>query len=240
MAEEGTLGMARAHDTTGDDIARGDDASKQELQRRMEEARDSITQTVTEIKDSVVQQYESVKETISETLDWREQFKKRPVAWTAGAVGAGFIAGYGLAAIIKGDGNRSDRYEEDYGYAPRAPRTSAAQSLSSMAASYGQSSGIESEEEDEGPGILQRFQETAVFERLRAEAGAVGNHFVDEVSKTAKQVLLPAAIGAIRGWLEGLIPQKSSSAKSQQSQDGTGATQPSARSSYQPVLERSQ
>src|SRR5882762_10775889 len=109
MADEGTLGLARASDHS-------EELSKAELQRRMDEARDSISQTVTEIKDTVVNQYESVKETISETLDWREQFKKQPVAWSAGAVGAGFIAGYGLAAVIKGphSGNGNGHDHEEY------------------------------------------------------------------------------------------------------------------------------
>ncbi|MBA2525618.1 MAG: hypothetical protein H0V18_07530, partial [Pyrinomonadaceae bacterium] len=71
MAEERTLGLARAREVEDEEV------SKEELQLRMEEARDSITQTVTEIKETVVQQYETVKD----ALDWREQFKKRPVAW---------------------------------------------------------------------------------------------------------------------------------------------------------------
>ena len=36
-------------------------------------------------------------------VDWREQFMKRPVAWTAGALGAGFLVGYGVAACVSGD-----------------------------------------------------------------------------------------------------------------------------------------
>jgi len=98
MAEEGNLGIGRAQDTSDDE------QSKAELQRRMDEARDSISQTVTEIKDSVVHQYESVRESISETLDWREQFRKRPIAWAAGAAGAGFLTGYCVTSMIKGDG----------------------------------------------------------------------------------------------------------------------------------------
>ena len=93
MAEERNLGLARARD------ASGEDPSKEALQRRMEEARDSITNTVTEIKETVAQQYENVKD----ALDWREHFKKRPVAWSVGAAGVGFFVGYGIAAAIKGD-----------------------------------------------------------------------------------------------------------------------------------------
>ena len=94
MAEERNLGLARARDL-GDD----DDVSKEALQRRMEEARDSITNTVSEIKDNVAQQVENVKD----ALDWREHFKKRPVAWSLGAAGVGFFVGYGIAAAVSGD-----------------------------------------------------------------------------------------------------------------------------------------
>ncbi|HYJ86072.1 MAG TPA: hypothetical protein VEW46_08465, partial [Pyrinomonadaceae bacterium] len=84
MAEERTLGLARAREVADEDL------SKEDLQLRMEEARDSIAQTVTEIKETVVHQYENVKD----ALDWREQFKKRPVAWSVGAAGVGFCVGY--------------------------------------------------------------------------------------------------------------------------------------------------
>src|SRR5215813_11269088 len=93
MAEERALGLARAQEqSTGE-------PSKEELQRRMGQARDSITNTVTEIKETVANQVQAVKD----TLDWREQFKKRPVAWSIGAMGVGFLVGYGLAAMVKGE-----------------------------------------------------------------------------------------------------------------------------------------
>jgi len=228
MAEERTLGLARAHDT------RGDEHSKEQLQRRMDETRDSISQTVTEIKDTVVHQYESVKDTISETLDWREQFKKQPVAWSVGAVGAGFLTGYGLAAVIKGpnsgSGNGYDRHEEHYDY----------QASPAVTAAAGHRSRVSAHKEESGPGFLERIQETQAFDRVRSEAAAVGNHFVDEVSKTAQEVLLPAAVGMIRRWLEGLIPQKSSSSRSQVegSRFESTANRPETTASYQPVLER--
>src|SRR6476661_7829913 len=93
MAEERTLGLARAQDLTTEE------PSKEELQRRMGEARDSITNTVTEIKETVANQVQAVKD----TLDWREQFKKRPVVWSAAALGAGFCTGYCIANYAKGD-----------------------------------------------------------------------------------------------------------------------------------------
>src|SRR5919112_2819633 len=96
MAEERTLGLARAQDYTAEE------PSKEELQRRMDEARDSITNTVSEIKETVANQVQAVKD----TLDWREQFRKRPVAWSAAALGAGFATGYCIAGYVKDDDTR--------------------------------------------------------------------------------------------------------------------------------------
>lgn len=124
MAEETNLATARATDTPDDE-----DATKAELQRRMEQARETITQTVTEIKDTVTNQYQSVRESISETLDWREQFRKRPVAWSVGALSVGFVTGYCLAATFKGEGGGREgypTYEESDVWNVGAPLASAA------------------------------------------------------------------------------------------------------------------
>jgi hypothetical protein len=107
MADETTLATARATDYANDE-----DTTKAELQRRMEQARETITQTVTEIKDTVANQYQSVKESINETLDWREQYRKRPVAFSVGALSVGFIVGYSIAGAVKGGGADDDDYRE--------------------------------------------------------------------------------------------------------------------------------
>ena len=107
MAEERNLGLARAPESSGDT-----DATKAELQRRMEEARESISQTVTEIKDTVVNQYQQVRETISDTLDWREQYKRHTLPVTLGAVGVGFLLGYTVMGAFKSGG---DEYDEEDG-----------------------------------------------------------------------------------------------------------------------------
>ena len=110
MAEERTLGLARARETsteTGDE-----EPSKEELQRRMEEARDSITNTVTEIKENVAQQVESVKD----ALDWREHFKRQPLAWSLGAAGVGFFVGYGIAAAFTETTRDEIRYSASPAY----------------------------------------------------------------------------------------------------------------------------
>ena len=97
MAEERTLGLARVQEPSVE-------PSKEELQRRLDHTRDSISQTVTEIKETVANQVQAVKN----TLDWREQFKRRPVTWSAGALGVGFLTGYCIANTFKGEDY--DRY----------------------------------------------------------------------------------------------------------------------------------
>ena len=208
MGEEGTLGLTRVQDPGESELSTL--SSKDVLQRRIEDAGESISQTVTEIKDTVVNQYESVKETISETLDWREQFKKRPLAWTAGAVGAGFLTGYCATAMIKGDGHEGfvKGYEQArLDYQTEGSRTYAAQPLMSNAPSR--------ETADEGPGLITRIHESQAFDRVKNEAATIGGHLVDQVSKTAQEILVPAAVGLVRHWLEALMPRKTATAQSE-------------------------
>jgi hypothetical protein len=77
--------------------------TKEDLQQRMDEARESISETVTEIKDAVLDQYESVKDSVANTLDWREQFRSHPLAWSLGALSVGYVIGNSIAAALKGD-----------------------------------------------------------------------------------------------------------------------------------------
>jgi hypothetical protein len=79
----------------------GEETAKASLQRQMEEARESISETVTEIKDTVVDQYQSVKESVANTLDWQEQFRSHPVAWSLGALSVGYVIGSSIAASFK-------------------------------------------------------------------------------------------------------------------------------------------
>ncbi|HEV2828863.1 MAG TPA: hypothetical protein VGW76_14810 [Pyrinomonadaceae bacterium] len=189
MAEERTLGLARARDTVE---TVDEQPSKEELQRRMEEARDSITNTVTEIKDNVAQQYENVKD----ALDWREHFKRQPVAWSLAAAGVGFFVGYGIAAAIRGDDEEEIHYASSPSYSLAAPPAIGDKLGNALTRESGQSNG-----KDEGPGLLERFRETSAYDRLSQEAGALGDRLVEELSSTAQQVVLPALLKKIKNWI---------------------------------------
>jgi hypothetical protein len=110
MAEERDLALARATDSADDDV----DQTKAALQRRMEEARESISQTVTEIKDTVVTQYQQVKENISDTLDWREQYRRHTLPFTLTAFAVGTFAGYTVMGAFKGEGDDYEEEEESF------------------------------------------------------------------------------------------------------------------------------
>jgi hypothetical protein len=168
MAEERNLGLARAPEPAGDA-----DSTKAELQRRMEEARESISQTVTEIKETVVNQYQQVRETISDTLDWREQYRRRPLPFTLGAFAVGALVGYSIMGAFKSDG---DGYEDEDDFdeesAERAGRSYAAAPIlgeSHAPTAYQRAASPASVEEDaeqygrasESPGFVSRAQSPA-------------------------------------------------------------------------------
>jgi hypothetical protein len=226
MAEERTLGLARAREVADQELSKADqELSKEELQLRMEEARDSITQTVTEIKETVVHQYENVKD----ALDWREQFKKRPVAWSLGAAGVGFCVGYCIASTIKGEESRSASYVSS------EPHAYAGQPIIGRSYTPLQAS-LDAEEKangkDEGPGLLERFKETRAFDRLNQEVGTLGDRLIDELSATAQTVILPLVIRKIRELIGADLSEKSTS------QESSAASMRPRNSTYEPELER--
>lgn len=222
MAEERTLGLARAEDHTAEE------PSKEELQRRMDEARDSISNTVTEIKETVANQVQAVKD----TLDWREQFKKRPVVWSAAAMGVGFCTGYCIASFAKGD---SDDYSSAIDRFGEESKYYASQSLAGTAESMGtrgsMSPRLDNGEHDTGPSFFQKLTNTHAFERVKDEAGNLGDAFVQELSKTAKTVVLPALITSLRNFIGDYLPNA-------EKQSSYQAERQPGRQSYQPELER--
>ena len=215
MAEERTLGLARAQELTDEE------PSKEELQRRLGQARDSITSTVSEIKETVANQVQAVKD----TLDWREQFKKRPVAWSAAALGVGFCTGYCIANYVKGDSDYHsaiDRYgQESRNYATQEFMSAAPMAASTPAMHVKQGNGTH----DSGPGIFQKIANTPAFERVKSEAGNVGDSVVQELSKVAKTVVVPALVTSLRNFIGDHLPNAEKRAEQRST-------------SYQPSLER--
>ncbi|HEX8557200.1 MAG TPA: hypothetical protein VF668_03810 [Pyrinomonadaceae bacterium] len=292
MAEERNVGLERATDTSADA-----DTTKAELQRRMEEARESITQTVTEIKDTVVNQYQQVRENISDTLDWREQYRRHTLPFTLTAFAVGTFVGYTVAGAFKGGGGDGDEdfdadesfaaidagfdrglrdagagsgqrsyaaqpvlggayqrasrpetnastesaevfgrgeHKEDVGpetrpsyssgyQASSAPPPPQAQGLASYASSSHASGAAEEPEEPKGPGLIERFKETKAYDRLQDELSTLGERALEELSRTARTVVVPALLAKVKNMI-GLD-------LSGQQQQGGGAGRPAAAGS---------
>lgn len=239
MAEERTLGLARAQEQTGEE------PSKEELQRRLDEARDSISHTVGEIRESVANQVQAVKE----TLDWREQFKKRPVAWSAGAMGVGFLVGYGLAAMVKGDGgedyDRQDRYEEtSRSYAAQPILGAHVSPALGTHASSSDVGGSGNGKHKQGPGLFEKLTSTPAYHKMKQEAGNLGDTLFQEITNTARTMVIPALMTTLRNFIGGHLPNAGTS-EGQHSQgyySGMKSESDRARSeagsNYQPALER--
>jgi ElaB/YqjD/DUF883 family membrane-anchored ribosome-binding protein len=257
------------------------DAAKLELQRRMEEAREQISQTVTEIKETVVNQYQQVRSSINDSLDWREQYRRRPIPFTAGAFGAGLLLGYAIAGTFEDDdeddhaeafgriergfdrigqsgvsskpyaaspilgaaanfgssdlsrpalpeqGTTSTGSSSAYsrqsgsdvgpdtrstlggGYSPvgessQATSQETGQATGGVSASLGSfasSLGQQTETEDttpKGPSLFDRFKETKAYDRLQEELTTIGDRVVEELSRTAQTVILPALLSKLK------------------------------------------
>jgi hypothetical protein len=271
MAEERNLVPSGAPETAAPDT----DATKQELQRRMEEAREQISQTVTEIKETVVNQYQQVRSSINESLDWREQVRRRPVPFAAGAFGAGLVLGYAVAGSFGDDEEGYDEETEasfariesgfDQLRTETARKPYAASPILGQAASFGTSGGGASsasrasadvgpdtrpsyddeyrpasqptessssasgggvgtqfgsfnaagnsgatgaagggeqsaaaEAAPKGPSLFERFKETKAYDRLQDELTTVGERVVEELSRTAQTVVIPALLSRLK------------------------------------------
>ena len=74
---------------------------------------------------------------------------------------------------------------------------------------------------DAGPNFFQKLTNTQAFDRVRNEAGNIGDAFVQELSNTAKTVVLPALITSLRNFIGQHLPNAEKKS-----------------TSYQPSLER--
>jgi hypothetical protein len=232
MAQHETSGQARAGERAADE-----EFLKDNIRRRVEEARDSIEEAVSEVKEAAAETYQSVKGAVTD-FDWRDEVKKRPVAWSLGALGVGLLAGYGIATAAK-----NARREPKRRYVPSEPHAYAAQAI------IGESHPAKAEEPKPSPGGAEAerksepgvSKESAAPDRLRQELTSLRDRFVDELSSIAHQVLLPALVRKIR---EAITTNASAkrTAGNQPRVPSSGRTTSagSGSSTYQPVLERNE
>ena len=149
-------------------------------------------------------------------------------------MGVGFATGYCIAAFAKGEESEYDDAIDRYGeeskyYDARAMASGgAAMAAPALGVSAKQGNGTH----HSGPSFFQKVAHTHAFERMRDEAGNIGDAFVQELSKTAKTVVLPALITSLRNFIGDYLPNVN-----KQTAQGT-PNQRDQSPSYQPSLER--
>jgi len=192
MAQPGTPGQTRGKERVGDEAF-----LKHEIRRRLEETRESVKEAASEIKEAATQGFVSVKDAVAD-FDWRDEVKKRPVAWSLGALGLGLLAGYAISGATK----RAHDGEGKRGYGPSEPHANAAHpiigELHNSATEQPPAPARVAAEKKRAPATIEKSKERRASDRVRQELGSLRDRFMDEVSTIAHQVLLPALIRKIR------------------------------------------
>lgn len=70
--------------------------NREELEARVDRARASIGHTVDALKETIGERVDAVADTVNGVLTMSDQFQREPVAWSLGALSAGFAMGYSL------------------------------------------------------------------------------------------------------------------------------------------------
>ena len=138
-------------------------------------------------------------------------------------MGVGFCTGYCLANYVKGEGGEYHSAIDRYGEESRHYATQGIAGGAATAAPMHVKPGNGTH--DTGPNFFQKIANTQAFEKVKDEAGNIGDAFVQELSKTAKTVVLPALITSLRNFIGDHLPN--------------AEKRPEQRSpNYQPSLER--
>ena len=167
-----------------------------DIRRRVEAARESVAETVGEIREAATEKYDSIRDAVGE-FDWRAEVKKRPAAWSLGALGVGLLAGCAVSGAIK-RARRRDRRRE---YVPSVPHAYAAQPIIGEhdVSAGAQTLPPESVSRHEREVVeVDNAKASDAADHVRRELTSLRDRFIDELSAVAHEVLLPALIRKIR------------------------------------------
>src|ERR1043165_5265893 len=90
------------------------------------------------------------------------------------------------------------------------------------------------EEEANKPSLLDRFKETSAYDRLQTEVSSLGERFIDELSKTAQNVVLPALFNKIKELFGVDLSGKQGQGQTASNQEGAGRPQTTGASAPGP------
>jgi hypothetical protein len=135
-------------------------------------------------------QLSSNDQTVAGGFDWRAQVGEHPLAFSAGALAAGFIVGYSLGGAL-GGGSVAEGQSRAGLSAAAAGRTSYVSGKQDW--HLGEGSGK--------PGLIEKFKNTQAFDRLQEEVSNLGDRLLNELSRAGREIVLPALTGKLKGLL---------------------------------------
>lgn len=108
-------------------------------------------------------------------------------------------------ARYEDEGDAPERHSVFHGHSYAAqPITDQASEAADSESNYARSSGgsfsysSPREETPQKPGLYERFKETSAYDRLQAEVSTLGERFMEELSSTAHNVVLPALFNKLK------------------------------------------
>ena len=152
----------------------------------------AVAEAVSEIRDAVAE------------FDWRDEVRKRPVAWSLGTLGVGLLAGCAVSGAIKRSRRRDRRRE----YVPSVPHAYAAQPIigeHQISADSQHDASPRIEEKHHEPIAVNNVKSGGASDHLSRELASLRDRLIDELSAIAHEVLVPALIRKIR---EALVADK--------------------------------
>lgn len=182
--------------------------SAAELQRRLHDTRNSITETVAEMKSTMNTQYNTAKDRAVESLDWKLQMRKYPVAACLGALAVGYLAGRGLASA-------TDEHEDEY--------IGSGIQEHDFTTMHG-SSHVPEPRHSITERIIPPQARARMASRVEDVLGNLTEHFLGELTRVGREVVVPGIIGAITSKLSSTTDSSSTQYNTgHQNAGGTGS-----------------
>lgn len=162
------------------DVSRaGRQTSAEELQQLLRQKRESISQQVEEIKMTMHTGIQDSKDKMKETLDWRLQMQRYPLAAVAGALAVGFLAGQVLGRAFSSD---HDDFDSSTGRSFGAG--------TSLGNELGHSEFRPRRERHLVPPALK----SKVTGRLEEVLSEIADNFFTEMSRVGQEVIVPTIV----------------------------------------------
>lgn len=171
-----------------------------DLERRLREKREEIGTKVSEIKSTMTTEYASTKHQVEETMNWKHQMERYPLAACLGALAIGFVAGRVLGQGMIGSShpsgsNRSRGYSSSSGNIGAGMALTSSSGQTAMSEDHGSNGG--SRMAGRVGSMMSSAKETRIFHRIEDVLSDVADQFLNEVQKVGREQIVPTVIGSL-------------------------------------------